>query len=37
MGHMCNRWSGEPCEEERHVGLEAGETRKRERGEERSG
>lgn len=36
MGHMCDRWSGEPCEEEGHARVEAGETRKRERGEELS-
>lgn len=32
---MCNRWTGEPCEEEGHVSPEAGETR--ERGKGRSG
>lgn len=37
MGHMCDRWPSRPCEEEGHTGLEAGETRKRERGEEHSG
>lgn len=31
---VCNRWSGESCEEEGHVGPEAGETREAgERGE----
>ncbi len=26
MGHMCDRWAGEPCEEEGHISPEAGET-----------
>lgn len=26
---MCNRWTGQPCEEEGHVSPEAGETGER--------